>query len=725
MKNMKNMKNLLLLKEEFKRINKKYMPNICNYLMYLGYKEHYDKEPLIAKACAISNVFLSHEKYIYENDLILGSIYGKFSNNSDDYTINELDHADKTVNNYGKNTFRTNIDHFAPDFETPLKIGIGGMIQNIKDSVVKYKGDEKKLEFLNAALITMTGFSKMIKGYGEAALKKAIASSNQENQELFEAAAICEKIAFDKPESFREALQLIWLIHVSFLYENRYAMALGRLDQYLYPFYKKDNITRERALELIECTLYKIYESNIYTGGDDVVNIAIGGVTRDGEDAVNDLSYIILEAVKNCMVPGPNLSARISVKNPDKFLDECLKVISTGIGYPALMNDEVNIAALSRYGYNLEDCRDYCMVGCIENFITGKQPPWSDGRFNSPVYIDLTLNNGLNTVTGIKTGVETGDIANTSDVNKFNDFDKFIEALKIQMDYGLSEYMRMFNNDSRRYDKVMYSQPYLSCYCLDCIGRGLDVRDGGAIYPSAHSPACMGIGTFADSLAAIKKAVYEDKILTLVQLRDILSLDFEGYEDIREYLLKAPKYGNNDDSVDKYAEWFVDTHYELYSKHKTHDGGGVYVAIASNTSNIHAGTEVAATPDGRKRGEPLSDASSPVHGMDKNGLTSVLLSCSKPDFTKAACGTVLNVKFGSGMIKDETREKIIALLRVYFRRGGQEIQINCVSKEVLRDASVNPENYRSLVIRVSGFSAYYTELDKSVQNDILERTEYI
>jgi formate C-acetyltransferase len=713
------MDKLNLLKDEFAAVSRKGLPNITDYLMYLGYREHYADDSLTAKAYAISKLFTGHEKYIYDSDLIAGSIYGKFS---DKCSGAELAEAAKITGNYGKNYYWTNVDHFAADYETPLAIGIGGMIEKIKKSIELYKSDEKKRIFLNAALITMTGFSQMIRDYGEAARKKAEETGSAE---LFEAAEICSKIAVSKPESFREALQLVWLIHLSFLYENRYAMALGRLDQYLYPFYRKDIengvITRGRALELIECTLYKIYECNVYTGNDDVVNIAIGGITRSGGDAVNELTYIILEAVKNCAVPGPNLSARISRKNPDKFLDECLKVIGTGIGYPALMNDEVNVAALSRYGYDIEDCLDYAMVGCIENFIAGKQPPWCDSRYNSPIYLDLTLNNGVNTMTGVKTGAETGDV---SQPGTFGTMEQFLDALKTQMAHGLSEHMRTFINEASRYDKVMYSQPYLSCYCRDCIGRGLDIRDGGTIYPSVHSPCCMGIGTFTDSLAAIEQLVYKDKIITLAELRDILSADFEGSEDIRGLMLKAPKYGNNDGAADKFAQWFVDTHYELYSKHRTYDGGGVYVAIASNINNIPSGKEVAATPDGRKRGMPISDASSPTHGMDKNGITALMLSCSKPDFTKSACGTVLNIKFGSNMLKDRNREKIAALMRVYFERGGQEAQINCVSKEILEDASANPENYRNLVVRVSGFSAYYTALGKDVQQDILERTEY-
>ena len=706
-----------MLKEEMARTGRENLSNARDYLMYLGYKERYGDHPLRAKAFATARLFAEHEKHIYENDLIIGSIRGKFT---DGQSKAQLDHAARIAGSYGSNWFWTNADHYAADFGTALSAGVGGMMEKIRKSIDRHKNNQKKRTFLEAALIAMGGFSEMIKGYGEAALKK---SKETNSPELLEAAKICEKIALDKPSSFREALQLVWLIHLSFLYENRYAMALGRLDCYLYPFYKKDimekNMTRGDALELMECALYKINESNLYAGGD-VVNIAIGGVTRKGGDAVNELSYIILEAVKNCKIPGPNLSARISRKNPDSFLDECLKVIGTGIGYPALMNDEVNVAALERYGYKIEDCRDYCMVGCIENFIQGKQPPWSDGSFRSPMYLDLALNNGLNTMTGAKAGPQTGDAP------ELDSMEKFLEAYKTQLEYGMAEEMRLFLNESERYDRTMYSQPYLSCYCRDCIGRGLDIRDGGAIYKSVHGRGCLGIGTVADSLAAIEKVVYIDKKTTLAGLREALAANFENFGDLRKELLNAPKYGNDDDFADKYARWFVEAHYEIYRKHATYDGGGVYVSIGSNIHNISVGAETAATPDGRKCGEPLSDASSPTHGMDRNGLTAVILSCSKPDFTKAACGTVLNIKFGGEMLdNDDSRKKILALFRTYFARGGQEAQINCVSKEILQDASAHPENYKNLVVRVSGFSAYYIHLSREVQKDILDRTEYV
>jgi Pyruvate-formate lyase len=703
--------NLQKLKTEMETTIKPSHKNITHYLLYKGLSEHFDKSAADAKAYATAYVFKNHKKHIYENDLIVGSIIGKFDIENK-ISENELNYAGYIVGNYGVRSFTTNADHFAPDFETPLKIGIGGIIEKIKTSMNTNKS-AKQLTFLNNALITMEAFSEMIRQYGEAA-------KSHSKPEITE---ICERISLQKPDTFREALQLVWLIHVSFLYENRYAMALGRMDQYLYPFYKRDIdngiLTNEEAIEFISCTLYKIYEQHLFTGGDDVVNIAVGGVKRDGSNADNELTIAILEAVKRCNVPGPNLSARIHSGSSEIYWDKCLEVIGTGLGYPALMNDEVNIKALARHGYAIEDCNDYCMVGCIENFLPGLQSPWSDGRYNSPKYIELAFNNGINVLNGTREGIETGDIS------EFKTMEEVISAVKKQMEFGAAKYVALFKNDNERFNKKNYSQPYLSCYCNDCIEKGLDINDGGSRYPSVHGAGCMGIATVADSLAAIEKVVFIDNFASLTTLRDALLTDFEGYDELYHRLINSPKYGNDDDFVDKYAVWYVDTHEELFSKYRTWDGGAFYTAIASNVSNIPAGAEIAATPDGRKSRMPVSDAASPAHGMDKNGPTAVIKSISKPDYTKVACGTVLNQKYSPSMFSEiENREKIKALIKVYFKRGGQEIQINSVSREVLRDAMVNPGNYKNLVTRVSGFSAVYVSLSKSVQHDILMRTEH-
>ena len=689
---------------------------IIRCLAAQGLREHLDEPVPIAKAYAVAHLFTAHQKWVYPHDLVAGSFRGKFASG---IPAAALKQADELYNSFGWRHFGTNANHFAPDYESFLQDGITGTLEKIRLSRQRHAGGpEKILLFLDAAAITMEGFGQMVTQYGEEAARLAGTLPPEENRELLEIAAVCQHLTERPPSTFREALQLVWLAHVAFVYEGRYAMAFGRMDQYLYPYYQRDVdaglLTPDFARELLACTLYKIADA----GRDDVCNIAIGGVDADGKGAVNDLSYLLLDAVEACGIPGPNLSARLFKGAPDEFLDACLRVIGTGIGYPALMNDEINIPALARYGYSLADCRNYCMVGCIENFIAGKQPPWSDGRYNSPKYLELALNDGRCLQTGVQMGPHTGG---PGDIRSM---EEYLDRLHQQMKAGAALYMAYFRNENDRYNRTAYMQPFLSCFCQDCIGRGLDINDAGSLYPSAHGVGCMGIGTIADSLAAIERVIFEEKFAALTELRDALKANFVGYDELHQRLLAAPKYGNNDPFVDKYAVWFVEEHDRLFRDYRTPDGGPIYTAIASNINNIPAGLEVAATPDGRLCAEPLSDAASPMHGMDKKGPTAVVLSTTRPDYTLVACGTVLNQKYSPSMFTDpEKRAKLRALIRVYFEKGGQEMQINAVSREVLQDAREHPERYGSLVVRVSGFSAFYTTLDPAVQEDILKRTE--
>lgn len=717
------MENLMRLKEETAAVSVGGQPLTVWYRAQ-GFAAHLDEPTVLARAYAVESLLAGHSKYVYENDRIAGSLRGAFPDNKTAPSPSELERAQSLADSYGSNTFLTNADHYCPDYAGFLAEGVEGVLNKIERSRVVHRGDPdavKKDAFLRAAAVSMRGFQTMARQYAVVSRRAAEQAVIPERRRDLEAmAAACDKVSAQPPDTFREALQLVWLTHIAFLYEGRYAMALGRMDQYLYPYYQRDmaagNLTREEACSLLACTFYKIGEYRWFRNNDDVVNIAIGGVGRDGAGAVNDLSYDILEAVRRCNIPGPNLSARLYNGVPDEFIDACLQVIGTGLGYPALMNDEVNIPALHRQGYTLEDCRDYSMVGCIENFITGRQPPWSDGRYNSPKFLELALNDGCCLQTGVRMGPSTGEPAT---------MEAFLEAVKTQMTYGAAEYMARFRNKNDRYNRTAYAQPFLSCFCQNCIERGLDINDGGSLYPSAHGAGCMGIATFADSLAALEQVVFEEKAVSLSELRDALAADFEGYEELRGRLLRAPKYGNNLDFVDKYAVWFVRVHEEIFSRYHTPDGGPVYTAIASNVDNIPAGRLVAATPDGRKNGQPLSDAASPGHGRDRNGPTAVVLSMTKPDYRLVACGTVLNQKFSPVMFQDaEKRAKLRALIRVYFQKGGQEMQINAVSREMLQDAAAHPEEYSNLVVRVSGFSAYYVNLDPAVQADILERTEH-
>ena len=681
-----------------------------------GFAAHFDDPSVIARAHALAHTFTHSVKFIYPHDRIAGSMRGLFLSPVSDA---EQHYAKRILDNYGDRSFITNADHYAPDYETFLRDGIPGTLNRIHASMEVHKHDPKKLDFLKATEITMSAFGELIRQYGDAA-SEASAQTEEDalKTELLETARCCYHLAEKAPETFRQALQLVWLCYIAFRIENRYAMAFGRMDQFLWPFYQSDlalgRITPEEATDLLGCALFKIVEMD----REDVCNIAIGGVLRDGSGGVNELSYCILEAVKRCAVPGPNLSARLYKDVPEEFLDACLKVIGTGIGYPALMNDEVNIPAMVRFGYSLEDSRDYCMVGCIENFMAGKQPPWSDGRYNSPKYLELTLCDGRCLQTGLQMGPHTGE------AESITSMEDFMSRLHLQLKAGAAEYMALFRNNNDRFNREQYQTPFLSCFCQDCIGRGLDINNGGAVYPSAHGAGCMGIGTMADSLAAIEQVVFTDHSVSLSQLRDALAADFTGYEDLQQKLLAVPKYGNNHPLPDKYAVWYVEEHARLFDAYRTPDGGGVYIGIAANVQNISAGREVAATADGRKNGIALSDAASPMRGMDKNGPTAVILSTSKPDYTLVGLGTVLNQKYSPIMFSDpEKRAMLRSMIRVYFNQGGQEIQINSVSRDILKDAIDHPENYQSLVVRVSGFSAFYNHLDRTVKEDILQRTE--
>ena len=699
------MKLFELLNEEYNAPEKGvYAPY---YYRYLGYRRVLAESPATLRAEGVYALFTETSPKIMKNELIAGN-RRCLNSVADEVT---LAYAENMVKRFGTRTFGTNSDHYAPDYAHILSVGIPGIIDEIDASMEKHSGEESKLTYLRAMKRTMEGFLRLIGNHAVAA-ESLMGTGEYDDTRLEFMANNCRAVSTRAPESFAEALQLVWLCHLAFLYEGRYAMALGRLDQYLYPFYKRDidngRITDDEVVELLGNVFIRLQG--------DVVNICIGGQTADGECQVNGLSRCILYAVRNCNVPGPNLSLRLTENTPDEFLDECLKVIGTGLGYPALMNDHVNIAALERYGYSHEDACNYCMVGCIENFITGMQPPWSDGRFDPPRYFDYIFNHGISE-TNRSVGIDMGDV---SDIHSMDEFMKIYEA---QLSYGADEYVANFNNYNNALNQEYFPEPFLSCFCDDCIGRGLDINGGGAKYPSVHGAAVMGIGTVADSLAAIEKVVFIDGECTLAELGNALNANFEGYEELHAKLLAAPKYGNNDDFVDKYAVWYIDYMKELFDRYRTRDGGYFYIAAAANVSNIGAGKSINATPDGRFRYEPLSDAASPTYGRDTRGATSTVNSLSKPDYTKVACGSVVNQKFSPSMFSDEKRGKLLALIRTYFRKGGQEVQINATSREVLIDAMEHPENYGNLVVRVSGFSAFYVTLGKDVQEDILNRTQ--
>jgi len=692
------------LNREMKHFDGPYIPY---YFRYLGYKEDMSADYTTLRANGIYSLFAKCRPVIFKSDLVTGSQHCVCCK-ADELA---LKYAKSIVDQFSQRNFITNKDHLTPDYEHVLRVGLPGLMDEIDASLRVHQNDSDKVVTLRAMKKTLCGFSEMIRKYMLKA-EELMACPDFNKERLQFIADNCSAIVSGPPQSFAQALQLVWFCYTAFLMEGRYAMAFGRMDQYLYRFYKADIdqgiLTDETAIELLENVFIRVQS--------DVVNICIGGQNMRGECELNPLSRCILRAVRNCNVPGPNLSLRYTKNTPDDFLDECLETIGTGLGYPAIMNDDVNIAALKKYGYAEEDIYNYSMVGCIENFITGKQPPWSDGRFDTPRFFDYIFNNGVS-VTNQSVGAS---LCKLEDISSMADFMAVFEK---QLSLGVDEYMFKFNAANDSINQRFFAEPFLSCFCQDCIGRGLDINCGGSIYPSVHGVALMGIGTVSDSLAAIEKIVFVDRTATLSELRDAMNANFEGYGELRQKLMDAPKYGNNDAFVDKYAVWFIDYLGSLFEKYRTRDGGGIYIAAAANISNIHAGKIINATPDGRLRGEPLSDAASPTYGCDTRGATSTLNSVSKPDYTKVACGSVVNQKFSPAMFTAEKRKKLMALIKTYFKNGGQEVQINATSRETLIDAMEHPEKYQSLVVRVSGFSAFYVTLNKDVQLDILKRTQ--
>ncbi len=662
----------------------------------------------IMRAKGIYSLFSLPKPQILKNELIAGNL--KFVH------LDLSDEAFETLsaqcNNMGERDFHRNKDHYAPNYDHFLAVGISGLKEEIKASLEKHKEDAEKTNTLKAMDIALDGFYKMIENHVNA-IEEAKQKEGYCPERLEFMEQNCRALLKGAPKTFAQALQLMWFCHLAFLMEDRYAMALGRVDQFLYPFYKKDIedgiLTDEKAVELLENVFIRLQN--------DVVNIAIGGRNINGGCDINGLSYCVLKAVGNCNVPGPNLSLRLTLDIPDDFFDLALKTIGTGLGYPALMNDEVNIKAMRRVGYAEEDIYNYSMVGCIENFMTGKQPPWSDGRYDTPAFFNHVLSSGKD-----KNGIQVGP--KTMPIEEMETIEQFMDAYKEQLSFAADEYYFRFRNKNDSINQKHYPEPFLSLFCFDCIGRGLDINDGGAIYPSSHGVGIMGIATVADSLAAIEKNVFIDKTITLMELKEAIDNNFEGAEDIRQLLISAPKYGNNDDFADKYAVWLTAYATELFDRYRTRDGGPIMTGMASNVSNVSVGRILGATPDGRRAGEPLSDAASPTFGRDVRGATAAISSLSKPDYTLVGVGSVINQKYSPSMFTDDDkRSKLAALIKTYFKNGGQEIQINSTSREVLIDAMEHPENYQNLVVRVSGFSAFYVTLDKGVQLDILNRTQ--
>jgi formate C-acetyltransferase len=505
----------------------------------------------------------------------------------------------------------------------------------------------------------------------------------------------------------------------------------GRLDQHLYPFYKKEieegTLTKEQAIELLQCFWVKFNnqpappkvgvtaaESSTYT---DFANINSGGLTADGSDGVNEVTHIILDVIDEMKLVQPSSNIQLSKKNPDEFLKHAIRVIRHGRGQPSVFNADTVVDEMLRQGKSVEDARNGGTSGCVETGAFGKESYILTGYFNMPKVLEITLNNGHDPRMGKRLGVESGDPA------QFISFDDLITAYKKQLKYFVNIKMRGNNVIEQIYAKFM-PVPFLSVLIDDCIAKGKDYNSGGARYNTNYIQG-VGLGTMTDCLAAIKHNVFDKKTMTMAGLLDAMKNDFAGNEALRLRLVnKTPKYGNDDPEADDLMLEVFEMFYNEVNGRPNTKGGKYRINLLPTTCHIYFGSVTGALPDGRRAWTPLSEGISPVQGADRHGPTAALKSAGKMDHVRTG-GTLLNQKFAPSLLENEKGiDNLSHLVRSYFTMGGHHIQFNVVNAQTLREAQKHPGQYRDLIVRVAGYSDYFCDLGTTLQDEIIARTEH-
>jgi trans-4-hydroxy-L-proline dehydratase len=569
-----------------------------------------------------------------------------------------------------------------------------------------------------------------------AEVAEAMAGKEQDGTrraELLEIARVCRRVPAHAPQTFHEALQMYWFVHLGTIMElNGWdAMNPGHLDQHLRPFYERGladgSLDRERAKELLSCLWIKFNnhpappkvgvtaaESGTYN---DFTNINLGGLTRGGADAVSELSYLVLEVVDEVHLLQPQCNVQISTKTPDRFLETACRVIRRGYGYPSVFNTDMVVAEQVRAGKTPADAREGGNSGCIETGAFGKEAYLLTGYFNTPKVLELALHDGVDPATGKRIGPATGDPA------AFASFEDLYHAFETQLRYfvdvkaGVNAFIeQLFASD--------YPAPFLSVVIQDCIAKARDYYDGGARYNTTYIQCC-GLGTATDSLSALKTHVFDCGTVKMPDLLAALDGDFTNKEPLRQWLQnKTPRFGNDDDQADALSQRIYQSLLDAIEGRPNGRGGEYHLNMLSTTCHVYFGTKVGATPDGRHAGLPISDGTSPSQGADRHGPTAVCRSLGKLDQSKSG-GTLLNQRFLPGVLAGETGvDALAALIRGYFQLGGHHIQFNVVGSDTLRDAQQHPDQYRDLLVRVAGYSDYFVDIGKDLQDEIISRTAH-
>lgn len=590
-----------------------------------------------------------------------------------------------------------------------------------------------KAEELRAMDISCDAAIIFAERHAELAEKMAAVEKDlRRKAELEKIAATCRRVPARAPRNFWEAIQMYWLVHLGTITElNGWdAMNPGHLDQHLYPFYQKGladaTLDRKSAKELIECFWIKVnnqtappkvgvtaLESGTYN---DFTNINIGGLTQDGSDGVNDVSYIMLEVIDEMHLLQPQANVQISHKTPNRFLKEACRVIRKGYGYPSVFNTDEVIMEQMRTGKTIEDARQGGCSGCIETGSFGKEAYILTGYLNVPKILELALNNGTDPLTGERIGLQTGDPV------RFKSFDELYEAFNRQLQYIVDLKIRVNNYIERMY-AAYAPAPFLSVVIRDCIAKGCDYYDAGPRYNTNYIQCC-GIGTITDSLCAIKKHVFEKNKISMQQLLAALQDNFKEQETLRLRLFnKTPFYGNDDEYADSIMQRVYNSLFNAIDGKPNTKGSFYHLNMLSTTCHIYFGKKLGAAANGRRATMPISDGTSPSHGADRKGPTAVIKSLGKMDQIKSG-GTLLNQRFLPSVLEGEAGiENLTHLIRAYFKLNGHHIQFNIVDSRTLRKAQAAPDEYRDLLVRVAGYSDYFIDLDKHHQEEIIARTE--
>jgi len=689
-----------------------------------------------------------------------------------------IEHNIFTTGNY----FYNGIGHFCVQYDKVLNKGFEGIRAEAQEELGKCKfGDAdyaKRTHFLEAVIISCNAAITYANRYAMLALEEAKNCSDSDRQkELLEIARICAKVPAKPAESFYEACQSFWFVQMLLQTESSgHSISPGRFDQYMYPFYKKDReengLTREFAQELIDCIWVKLNDLNKvrdaasaegFAGYSLFQNLIVGGQTREGIDATNDLSCMCLEASMHVQLPAPSLSLRVWNKTPDALMIKAATVTRKGMGLPAYYNDEVIIPAMLSRGITLEDARDYAIIGCVEPQAAGKTDGWHDAAFfNMCRPLEMVFSNGVDK--GVQIGPKTGPVEN------MNTFEEFFDAYKTQMEYFI-ELMVNSDNAIDMAHRERCPLPFQSCMIDDCIKEGKTIQEGGAHY-NFTGPQGFGVSNVTDSLYAIKKLVFEQKKYSLADFKKAMEDNFgkglplsrvteltaevakniaasgktvgenevtqifniiqdtsvseerkSFYEKMLADINNLDKFGNDIEEVDLFAREIGHVYQRPLLSFKNPRGGQYQAGLYSVSANVPLGEQTGATPDGRLAGTPIADGVGPVAGRDFNGPTATVNSVAKLDHGMASNGTLLNQKFHPSALSGvEGLQKFASLVRGYFDEKGMHVQFNVVSRETLLDAQAHPENYKGLVVRVAGYSALFTTLSKSLQDDIINRT---